>query len=64
MRVPLVSRAFRKRRINELLSQLETHETAMRDRLAELMELTTPADPLHIECRRILAALVVDDTEC
>lgn len=62
MKVPLISKAFRRRRINELLSQIETHETALRDRLAELLELTKPDDPIHIVCKRIFIALFVDES--
>lgn len=56
-RIPLISRAVRRHRINALVEQLGDYETAMRDVCAALIELTDPADDLHVEVQRLLEAL-------
>ena len=56
-RVPVIGKALRKRRINQLVSQLGDLEACMRDVCAALVELTEQNDDLHVEIVRILKAL-------
>jgi uncharacterized coiled-coil DUF342 family protein len=57
MEIPVIGKALRNRRINRIVSQIESHETAMRDLLHALGELTDEGDDLHAEVRRLLTAL-------
>ena len=53
----LVSRRFRRQRIESLLLELQEWEVQGRDILAQLVELTEPDDDLHCECARVLELL-------
>lgn len=55
--IPLVSEKDRKRRINRLIRELEGYESAMRDRCAQLIELSEPGDDLAVECQLLLQRL-------
>jgi hypothetical protein len=57
MRIPLISRAWRQRRVNKLVDRIALHEAEIRDYCAQLIELTEPQDDLHVEVRRLLEAL-------
>jgi hypothetical protein len=57
MNIPLIGEASRKRRVNRLVAELEGYENAMRDRCAQLMELSHPGDDLYVEVRRLVEAL-------
>lgn len=57
LNVPVIGKAFRKRRINRLIVTMSGLELAMRDACAALIELTEPDDDLHVEIVRILKAL-------
>lgn len=57
MRIPVLSRAARRRRINQLIDRLSAHESAMRGIAAALLELSDPDDDLSAEVRRLVAAL-------
>lgn len=48
---------FRMRRINQLLTRLESWEQEGRDLLAQLLELTDQGDDIHAECARVLDLL-------
>jgi hypothetical protein len=55
--IPLISERARKRRINRLVAELEGYEHAMRDRCAQLIELSEPGDDLAVECLALLERL-------
>jgi hypothetical protein len=55
--LPLMAERARKRRIKRIIQELEGYETAMRDRCAQLMELSHPDDDLHAEVQRLVTAL-------
>jgi hypothetical protein len=55
--IPLISERARKRRINRLVAELEGYEHAMRDRCAQLIELSEPGDDLAVECLALLEKL-------
>jgi hypothetical protein len=57
MEVWVLSKARRRRRINELTDEVAHHERQMRNAVAKLIELTDLGDDLHVECRRLLEAL-------
>jgi hypothetical protein len=56
-RIPVIGKALRRQRINELVDDLSELEGAMRDVCAALMELTDPNDDLHVEVVRLIKAL-------
>lgn len=56
-RIRQMSRALRRHRLEELLSDLQDWECEGRDLIAQAMELTDPEDDLHCELRRVLEAL-------
>lgn len=53
----LVSLAWRRRRIPQLLEDLQAWEQEGRDLLAQIAELTDPDDDIHATCERVLRAL-------
>lgn len=55
--IPVMSDRARKRRINRLVRELEGYEAAMRDRCAQLIELSEPGDDLAVECQLLLQRL-------
>lgn len=57
MRIPLIRGRARKKRIDALVEEVSHHERQIRNALSALVELTSPGDDLHIECRRLLEAL-------
>lgn len=57
MEIPVISKAARRRRINNLIDRLSAHEAAMRGIAAALLELSDPDDDLSAEVRRLVAAL-------
>ena len=57
MKMPLMWRIHKRRRVEYLVEALGVHETAMRDCIAQLIELTDAGDDLHVECLRLLEAL-------
>jgi hypothetical protein len=57
MRFPLMAKLHRKKRMQILLDAIEHHEIGLRDCCAQLIELTTPDDELHLEIKRLLEAL-------
>jgi hypothetical protein len=57
IRVPVIGKALRRRRINQLVDQLGDLEANMRDVCAALIELTDQNDDLHLEVLQLLKAL-------
>lgn len=57
MQIPVLSRLIRKRRLERLVDQLESHETAMRHICAQIAELTDPGDDLAVSCQALIEAL-------
>lgn len=57
IRVPVIGKALRRRRINQLVDQLGDLEANMRDVCAALIELTDQNDDLHVEVQKLLSAL-------
>ena len=55
--VPVIGKALRRRRINQLVDQLGDLEANMRDVCAALIELTDQNDDLHLEVLQLLKAL-------
>lgn len=53
----VVSQAWRRRRIPQLLEDLQAWEQEGRDLLAQIVELTDPEDDTHATCARVLRAL-------
>ena len=59
-RFPLISgviQAWRRRRLAQVLDDLQTWEHQGRDILAQVLELTDPDDDLHAAAVRLLMAL-------
>lgn len=56
-RIPVIGRALRLQRINDLVEELSELEGDMRDVCAALIELTDKDDDLHIEVARLIQAL-------
>ena len=57
IRVPVIGKALRRRRINQLVDHLGDLEANMRDVCSALIELTDPNDDLHVEVVRLIQAL-------
>ena len=57
IRVPVIGKALRRRRINQLVDHLGDLEANMRDVCAALIELTDQNDDLHLEVLQLLKAL-------
>lgn len=55
--IKLICEKARQRRISRLLRELEGYERAMRDRCAQVIELTEVGDDIHVECLRVLESL-------
>lgn len=55
--IPVIGKALRRRRINQLVDQLGDLEAGMRDVCAALVELTEEDDDLHAEIVRLIQAL-------
>ena len=55
--LPVVRRAWRRRRLAQLVDQLQLWEIEGRDLLAQVVELTEHGDDLHQECARVLDLL-------
>ena len=55
--IRIVTRAWRRRRLAQLLEDLQAWEAEGRDLLAQVVELTDPDDDLHCECARVLELL-------
>jgi hypothetical protein len=55
--LPVVRRAWRRRRLAQLVDQLQLWEIEGRDLLAQVVELTEHGDKLHRECARVLDLL-------
>lgn len=56
-RIPVIGKALRRQRINELVDDLSELEGEMRDVCAALVELTDQNDDLHVEVVRLIKAL-------
>jgi hypothetical protein len=56
-RIPVIGRALRLQRINDLVEELSELEGGMRDVCAALIDMTDPDDDLHVEVVRIIQAL-------
>lgn len=55
--IPVVSRLWRRRRLAQLVDDLQLWEAEGRDLLAQVVELTEPDDDLHAEAARVLDLL-------
>lgn len=55
--VRVVSRAWRRRRLVQLMEDLQLWELDGRELLAQVVELTDPGDDLHREASRVLELL-------
>jgi hypothetical protein len=55
--IPVVSRLWRRRRLAQLVDDLQLWEAEGRDLLAQVVELTEPDDDLHCEAARVLDLL-------
>jgi hypothetical protein len=55
--IPLISRVWRRRRLAQLVDDLQLWEAQGRDLLAQVVELTEPDDDLHTEAARVLELL-------
>jgi len=53
----VVSLAWRRRRVPQLLEDLAAWEEEGRNLLSQIVELTDPEDDAHCECLRVLRAL-------
>lgn len=56
-RIPVIGRALRLQRINDLVEELSELEGGMRDVCAALIDMTDPDDDLHVEVVRLIKAL-------
>lgn len=56
-RIPVIGRALRLQRINDLVEELSELESGMRDVCAALIDMTDPDDDLHVEVVRLIQAL-------
>jgi hypothetical protein len=56
-RIPVIGRALRLQRINDLVEELSELEGGMRDVCAALIDMTDPDDDLHVEVVRLIQAL-------
>jgi hypothetical protein len=56
-RIPVIGKALKRRRVNELVERLGDLEAEMRDVCAALVELTDNLDDLHVEVLHLLKAL-------
>jgi hypothetical protein len=57
IRVPVIGKALRRRRIDQLVDNLGDLEASMRDVCSALIELTDQNDDLHVEVLQLLKAL-------
>jgi hypothetical protein len=55
--VRVVTKAWRRRQLSQLLDDLQAWEADGRDLLAQIVELSDPGDDLYWECERILNLL-------
>jgi uncharacterized coiled-coil DUF342 family protein len=56
-RIPVIGKALRLQRVNQLVEDLSELEAEMRDVCAALVELTDPNDDLHVEVVQLIKAL-------
>lgn len=57
MRLLFLGKMARRKRIHELVEEVDFHERQLRNAVAKLVELTDEGDDLHMECRRLLEQL-------